>query len=82
MNKRDKLLRSYKEYRTALQEAEKKNPTGSFYRITAENSSINEGHIIYESAEDVLELSLPNCIVTIQGKYLKAIQSALDRLIC
>lgn len=79
MTKRDTELQAYKEYQTALQEAEKKKPEGTWYKINAEDSTGN-GRLMYDPVEDSFELSLPECTAKIPGKYMNSIQWALYNL--
>ena len=80
MNNRDVQKQAYKDYQDALQEAEKKKPEGSWYKIPAEDRS-TEGRLIYDPAGDAAELSLPNLEATIPGKYLAGLQAALNSLL-
>jgi hypothetical protein len=80
MTSRDAQLKAYKEYQSAVKEAEKKKPEGSWYRIPAEDNT-DEGRLIYDPSIDGIELSLANCSMRISGKYLKSIQSALNSLL-
>jgi len=72
-------LQAYREYQEAVQEAERKKPEGLLYKIAAEDGS-GHGRLIYDPAAGNLELDLSGCRVTIPGKYLSGIQSALNTL--
>ena len=74
MTKRDEQLRAYREYQSAVQEAEKRKPAGSWYSLSP------EGGLIYDPSADVIEISIPGCKATIPGKYISGIRSALDNL--
>jgi hypothetical protein len=80
MTTRDRLLKAHQEYEEALKEAEKKKPEGAWYRIPASDGT-GEGRLIYDPAEDILELAVSGMSVKIPGKYLKSLQSALNALV-
>ena len=77
MTKRDGQLQAYGEYQAAVQEAEKKKPEGSWYKLPSEDCS-GEGRLIYDPAMDSLEMSIPGCSAIIPGKYLRGMQVALN----
>jgi hypothetical protein len=79
MTSRDTQLKAWREYQEALQEAEKKKPEGSWYKVPADDGS-EEARLIYDPAGDSLELSMAGTIFKIPGKYLKSFQAALNSL--
>jgi hypothetical protein len=79
MTTRDRLLKAHQEYQEAVKEAERKKPEGAWYRIPASDGS-GEGRLIYDPAEDIIEVDLSGGAFKIPGKYLKSLQSALNTL--
>jgi hypothetical protein len=80
MTNRDAQLKDFREYLNALQEAEKKKPKGSWYEVPADDGS-GEASLIYNPAEDSLEIIRNNDYYKIPGTYLKAFKAALDSLL-
>ena len=88
MTKRDTELQAYKEYQTALQEAEKKKPEDSWYKINAENGS-QVGSIEYRPQDDILTIKVTDesgikgyeGSVALKGEYIGSVYRALSDLL-
>lgn len=81
MTSRAAQMKAWREYREALQEAERKKPLGcSFYKISAENGS-EDGRLIYEPNDDSVSLHVPGVEAKISGVYLRSLYSALGDLV-
>ena len=81
MTMRDKELQAQREYRQLMNTLETKKPAGSVFTICAENGSLREGMVIYSPDTDTLEIELSSRSFQFEGKYIRSINQALNRLL-
>jgi hypothetical protein len=74
----NKQLKAYREYREAVQEAEKKKPDDNIFWLNEERE---EGEIKYSHSNDVIAVNLLNLFVVASGKYIKSFQALTNSLI-
>ena len=81
MSIRDRLLQNQREYRQALEAAEKRFPAGTFYAITPDNGAQEDGRMLYYPKDDTLAIEIGSFKGKLQGKHLNSICRSLSHLL-
>ena len=79
MTKRERELKSYNDFITALQDMEKKRPKGSMQNIYSETGG-KLGTANYSPADDLLILEIDHEIIKLRGDALCSIYQFLQEL--